>query len=261
MVAIGFLEATLPKHASWREYLLNASKASAWHSKSDRAQLTITADNLNDVAHDLALPAVVVVENSRNDGSFLKAVFAAYAPELCRARESNWLEFGHCGGKGEQDFVAGQAAAKFKHVVRVLIVRDNDDRLEELDDDPGNWPPVEPVLHIWRRHEVENYLPDAVLYLSDHPEAADLIRLLRQMTAKQQGFIDMKEGLPKSSPKPLFQDLDSKSQKVWKKGFGKHFPKPLVPEQVSLTVDDFRSLGEDVHEELSHLMSMIRRLV
>ena len=39
------------------------------------------------------------------------------------------------------------------------------------------------------------------------------------------------------------------------------FPKPLVPGDVVLTEEDFRRLGEDVHEELMYLLRKIRLLV
>ncbi len=261
MIAIAFLEEALPKHASWREYLLNASTASAWQAGGEKLCVAVTAKNIDALAHDLAQPAFLIVENGRNDGSFLRAVFAAYAPELHEAEKSNWLHIDHAGGTGEQGHIAADAASKFKHVVRVLVLKDNDARDERADEtDTVSWPPAKPVQHVWRRHEVENYIPDAVLELCPHPRVVELIRCLRKMTPRQQGFIDMKRGI-KKSPSHLFEDLDPMIQTIWQHGFGDFFLKPLVPPDLTLTVDDFRSLGEEVDDELRHLLAMIRRLV
>jgi hypothetical protein len=112
---------------------------------------------------------------------------------------------------------------------------------------------------MWHRLEVENYLPDVVLMESSHPDALSLISHLRQMTAEQQRLIDMKNGL-KKAPKEVFRDLHPDSRKVWQNGFSGRFPKPLVPDTIRLTVEDFRNLGEDVHEELTALLARIRQV-
>src|SRR5688572_19937188 len=153
MVAIAYLEANLPKEASWREYLLNASKAGAWQGTQERQRITVTAENLTPMTEDLGLPVYLVVENSNNDGSFFWAVFSAYAPDLYGALKRNWLDIVHSGGTGDMPPVIEQRANKFQRVCRVLVVKDNDGKLDlALDDgvlDP--WPPHEPVRHIWLR--------------------------------------------------------------------------------------------------------------
>lgn len=262
MVAVAYLEANLPMQASWREYILNASKASAWQAGPDRRHISVTAENLTPVTEDLSLPVFLVVENSNNDGSFLWAVLAAYAPDLFGALKRNWLDIVHSGGTGDMPPVTAQKAGKFRRVCRVLVVKDNDAMLDlTLDEgELGQWPPCEPVHHMWLRHEVENYLPDAVLRLSTHHDAEMLIEQLRGMTPEQQRWIDMKKGVS-HDPKKLFEDLDEQVRNLWKQGFGKTFPKPLVPHDSVLTVDDFRCLGEDVHEELLCLLRKIRQLV
>lgn len=261
MVAVDYLEANLPYEASWREYILNASKASAWQQE-ERQHVTVTAENLKAMIDDLGLPVFVVVENSHGDGSFLWAVFRAYDPELYGALQRNWLDIVHAGGKGDMPKVTEQRAERFQCMCRVLVVKDNDN-MQDVAPDDGEldpWPPHEPVHHMWRRHEVENYLPDAVLRRSKHHDTELLIERLRAMTPDQQRWIDMKKGVG-NDPKKLFDDLDEEVRKVWKQGFGKRLPSPLVPHDSVLTVEDFQSLGEDVHEELMCLLRKIRQLV
>jgi hypothetical protein len=262
MAAVAYLEANLPNEASWREYVLNASKAAAWQASPEWPHIKVTAENLKPMTEDLGLPAYLVVENGSNDGSFFRAIFSVYAPDLYMAIQRNWLDIVHAGGTGDLPPVAQSRATKFQHVCRVVVVKDNDTKqdvvLDEETADP--WPPDEPIRHVWLRHEVENYLPDAVLVRSTHPHAKTLIEQLRTMTPEQQRWIDIKKGVS-HGPKHLFDDLDKHVRHLWNQGFGKTFPRPLVPPDVVLTVEDFRRLGEDVHEELMYLLKKIRRLV
>jgi hypothetical protein len=83
------------------------------------------------------------------------------------------------------------------------------------------------------------------------------------MTEEQQRLIDMKRGLAKSTSSTqvaAFQGLEADCKRVWRSGFGDRFPKPLVPETITLTTEDFRSLGHDVHEELVDLLNKIKNL-
>ncbi len=262
MVAVAYLESNLPNEASWREYILNASKAAAWQGVQERQHIRVTAENLKPMTDDLNLPVYLVVENGHGDGSFLWAVFMAYAPDLYGALQRNWLDIIHAGGTSHQPPVMQARASKFQRLCRVVVVKDNDDKLDiALDEGTVEpWPPHEPIHHMWLRHEVENYLPDAVLRRSTHPHAELLIEHLRAMTPEQQRWIDMKKGVS-HGPKNLFDDLDKHVRKIWNHGFGKTFPKPLVPHDSVLTVEDFRSLGEEVHEELMYLLRKIRQLV
>jgi hypothetical protein len=259
--ASGYLDKNFPTMPGWHEFVRNAAKAAVWRGAANpRPAVRVTAENLDLLASDLSKPAVVVVENGRNDGSFLKAVFAAYAPELANALNLDWLQIHHAGGTGEQIHVAEDSASRFKAICRVIVVKDNDRRLPdpEAGQEPDAWPPAKPYVHTWRRLEVENYLPDAVLHESKHPDAHTLVFHLRAMTPEQQRWIDMKHGLARSGPPNLFIDVDAVTRRVWQSGFTKHFPKPLVPDRLTLTVDDFRRLGEDVHEELLRLTNRIR---
>ncbi|MBB5868723.1 hypothetical protein F4553_002102 [Allocatelliglobosispora scoriae] len=262
-VAIGYLQDNFPKKVDWQTYIANASKASAWQGRENRQPVLITDENVTTIAHDLSQPAVVVVENARNDGSFLRAVLAAYRPEMKAAVEKNWLHIDHSGGTGEQAAIADEAAARFHHVCRVLVVKDNDARrsFPRRSPDSVDWDiPDEPIVHIWSRLEVENYLPDAVLVYSDHPQADELLRSLRQMSTQAQGWIDMKKGLEKT-PLRFVGALAPEAEKVWRMGYRKQLPSPLIPQGLELTVDDFRSLGDDVHDELLYLLALIARVL
>ncbi|WP_027345685.1 hypothetical protein [Hamadaea tsunoensis] len=259
--AIRYLEENAPKLLhTWRELLRNAATAGVWQAARPRPPVTVTAANLDALAHDLGRPAVVVVENSRNDGSFLRALFQAYAPELATALDRHWLRFGHTGGGGEQVHVTDEAATEFKAICRVIVIKDNDRKyLEPIDRSvPEAWPPEQPHVHIWQRLEVENYLPDAVLHATSHPDAETMIYHLRMMTPEQQRWIDMKHGLPKSKPAELYREVDPEARRHWRTGFKHQFQNPLVPVSVVLRVEDFRQLGDDVHDELTQLVQRIR---
>src|SRR4051794_17911590 len=82
LLAVSFLEDHVPKMVSWREYVTNAAKASAWQSANAPRPVHVTTDNVTTLVEELGRPAVIVVENARNDGSFLRAVFAAYDPRI-----------------------------------------------------------------------------------------------------------------------------------------------------------------------------------
>jgi hypothetical protein len=259
VTVVGYLEENHPQLASWREYMMNAATAAAWRP-DNRSPLRVTLENVIDLASDLGFPAVIVVENARGDGSFLNAVFRAYAPEIRRAVSEHWLEISHAGGCGDQEWIATQAAKKFKHVCRVLMVRDNDKKIPQVPGAEGEWPPKEIAVHVWQRHEVENYLPDAVLLLSEHPLTSEQVRHLRSMSEEQQRWIDVKKGIAKG-PADLFSDLDEETRELWQHGFAGRFLKPLVPEHIRLTTEDFDCLGEDAHKEFGELLDKIRRVL
>ncbi|MDI1463353.1 hypothetical protein QEZ54_20430 [Catellatospora sp. KI3] len=263
-----YLEAKAPGLASWSEYLFTAATASAWTSTdrlSENASppVTVTAANVADLVGDLGLPAVIIVENARNDGSLLKAVFGAYDRQLLEALEKHWLRIDHSGGGGDQPWLADEAAKRFQHVCRVMVLKDNDKRLPQQATTPAELASraaKEPLIHIWWRHEVENYLPDAVLELSPHEHADQLLRHLRSLPTEQQGWIDMKYGLAKS-PKSISDAFSPEGRRIWDSGYRKQLPKPLVPDDLTLTLDDFRALGEEVHDELLHLLDKIKRVL
>jgi hypothetical protein len=266
--ACRFLEVKAAGLASWSEYVLNAATASVWQGADQispttpTSPVTVTASNVADLAMELGQPAVIVVENERNDGGVLRAVFAAYEPKIHAALQKRWLEIGH-GGGADQPHVAAAAAKRFKHVCRVMVVKDNDDRIPlqaMAAEDLAAWPSTEPLEHVWWRHEIENYLPDAALERSPHPQAADLLRHLRALSTREQGLIDMKDGL-KSGPASIGSSLPPDGRRLWRNGYGKLLPKPLVSDDLRLTVDDFRALGEDVHRELLHLLDKIKRVL
>jgi hypothetical protein len=260
--AAQYCERHFPGMTNWSEFMRNASTASAWQASSKRPAVRVNSETLAPMTNDLGRPAVVIVENGRNDGSFLKAVFAAYDGTLAQAERLDWLHIDHAGGMGEQGPLADEQARRFSIICRVIVIKDNDKGLtvSTPDDDSEEWPPTQPHVHMWHRLEVENYLPDAVLMESRHPDALTMISYLRAMTAEQQRLIDMKHGLKKAIREDLFQDLHPDCRKAWHHGFAGTFPSPLVPESITLTTEDFRKLGNDVHEELSRLLARIRRL-
>src|SRR5262245_32427409 len=75
VIATQSSEKAFPTMKVFHEVFRNASTASAWQSKSQLPTVLITAKSLGPLTRDLGKPAVVIVENGRNDGSFLKAVF------------------------------------------------------------------------------------------------------------------------------------------------------------------------------------------
>jgi hypothetical protein len=269
ITASKFLEVNAPTMVSWRDFAMHAAVASVYEPAEPESpakvahRVTVTAANAAELATELGLPAVIVVENGRNDGSLLKAVFAAYDPQVLAAVEKHWLKIDHSGGTGDQPWVASEAASRFQHVCRVMILKDNDQRIPRQTtaaEDMAGWTSKEPLVHIWWRHEAENYLPDVVLQLSAHPQAAQLLAHLRALPTEHQGWIDMKKGLQKG-PKEIADALTPAGRQVWKAGYGGYLPKPLVPKEVPITVDDFRALGEDVHQELLHLLDKIKRVL
>lgn len=261
MIAAEYCAKHFPGMTDWNELMRNAATASAWQASNQRPVIRVTAATIAPLTDDLARPAVVIVENGRNDGSFLKAVFAAYDRSLSRAQQRDWLQIDHAGGTGEQGYLAQEQAQRFSMICRVIVIKDNDKGLTVSEpDEPEEWPPSQPHVHMWHRLEVENYLPDAVLMESSHPDALAMISHLRKMTAEQQRLIDMKRGLKKVVRKEVFDDLHPTSRQAWQNGFSDTFPRPLVPDSVTLCVEDFQRLGEDVHEELTKLVARIRRV-
>ncbi|NUO40164.1 MAG: hypothetical protein HOQ31_16350 [Gemmatimonadaceae bacterium] len=264
-IAEVYLEKHFPTMTIWHEYLRNASTASAWQTPSSRPVVQVTAGTLEPVTKDLGRPAIVLVENGRNDGSFLKAVFAAYDPSLAEAERLEWLHIDHSGGTGDQRYLADEHARRFTEICRVIVVKDNDEGVtgSAFEDESTEWPPRKPRVHVWHRLEVENYLPDKVLMESPHPDAQAMISHLRRMNSEQQRLMDMKGGLnkaTKAAQKEAFKSLSPDLRQAWRTGFAKQFPSPLVPETITLTVDDFARLGPDVHYELTELLARIRNL-
>src|SRR5262245_11481657 len=70
VIAADYCAKHFPGMTDWNELMRNASTASAWQASNQRPMVRVTASSIVPLTSDLARPAVVIVENGRNDGSF-----------------------------------------------------------------------------------------------------------------------------------------------------------------------------------------------
>jgi hypothetical protein len=236
------------------------------------AVISIQAD---DLVHDLSRPAVLVVEDQRSDGSFLKGLFDVFGAErLLDALSKGWLEIRHGGGGGSLPAVTLNEVGYFRRQIRVAALLDSDRLLPGEHTDAHHKAALLAthgvVSHVLELREIENYLPNhALAAVRPMRVSRYRLRFLRRLTLEQRGVYDMKSGFgPASSPPsipprqaPLFSSLPRETLNGLRGGFGKSVASCMTLMATSLTERDFRGLGDLVVTEIKTMLQDIAKII
>ncbi|GAA1265528.1 hypothetical protein GCM10009677_16980 [Sphaerisporangium rubeum] len=269
-----FLDRQVPCLAdSYRDLArLSAVQFGAYAVDDASPPVRVSPDDLDDHVADLELPAVVVVENSGSDGSFLKALFSLFGGrELLKAMDENWLIVGH-GGGGDTYRRAEEEHSRFRRLDRVAVVFDSD-RMSP-GDPVKNAARIEqvrkrvPHVHVLRLREAENYLPNKLLRCArPYRESSTRIDFLKRLSFDQRGHFDMKNGFgPNGVPvtqEALYDGVSPRTIAGLTNGFGRDVIRLFEEDAAkTLTDADFENdVGTGVPDELRGIVAMLRKIV
>jgi hypothetical protein len=247
-----------------------------WVGAMERPSIVaIQAADLDDIAHDLARSAVLVVEDKASDGSFIRALCQIFgAARLLEALSQGWIEIRHSGGSGRLPMVAEEEVENFKHCVRVAVLLDSDRLI------PGEQTPahgnaeklrsIGAVVHVLELREIENYIPNRALAAFKPMHIASYrLRHLKRLTSDQRGVYDMKKGFGPASgsakvhPRQsgVFGMLDPETMRGLRAGFGDNIVTQVVRMADTLTERDFRSIGVGIENEIIGLLQGIASVI
>jgi hypothetical protein len=213
--------------------------------------------SLSDAVRIVQTPLRLLLENSRNDGAFLRKIaHPDYRSKLLQALEERWVELENGGGIGELTHRVKGAAKDPRDHMRLWVMVDSDAREPGVPSEqsarvvracqrvarPGPIP-------VWRleRRSIENYIPVRALFAWAELEAGEEKTRLRRcadafskLTEPQRAHYNMKEGLLRDLPKarrawyeqhgadvidaaelsPLFARLPEETRRRLHDGFG-----------------------------------------
>lgn len=245
--------------------------AASWRQPGTTALVRITLNDLADAAEDLCRPAVLIVEDLRSDGCFVRSIATVFrADHLLKALSSGWLVIGH--GAGERlAMVAEEERRRFRCKVRVVALLDSD-RLRPLERTKAHQKAdylqtLSVLVHVLELREAENYVPNRVL--STTKDARRKLQYVKRLSLTQRGHYDMKNGFRQKNgtfaihgeQRELFDGLDDEIVQALGNGFGQDLLATLERQCGSLTEEDFSKLGPEVADELRKLLSMISGVV
>ncbi|MFK7980526.1 MAG: hypothetical protein AB8G86_11120 [Saprospiraceae bacterium] len=212
--------------------------------ESTNPDLIVTQDNdtvaysLNEAISFLQQPVIIVVENSLNDGHFVRTIVKHFDKTglLIRHLENNWLKLGNAGGKSNFiNFLSGEMES-FKsllkpnnQLLRFFVIADSDKKSPntsvgkqklitflEVNKIPNQY-------HILEKREMENYLPDETIdSILDNRVFIDAYLRLSPI---QKDYFDLEKGFDRNKKfedladeiKNLYEDISNVDKKIFRK--------------------------------------------
>lgn len=174
-------------------------------------------------------PLYILVENKFSDAALLNALFKNFrkgAKKIRQAKENGWIRYFHGGGKDMFLKIIDDEYKKKPLPARLFVLMDSDKKsLDDLSESTKRikekclsyTPPV--PYHILHKREIENYLPNEVLYKIPkelHPITDELLSLDKSL----QDFYDFKGGINNKARKEgIFSELSNESYNLLKLGY------------------------------------------
>ena len=202
-----------------------------------QSQATLT---IAEAIKSLNKPVYVVLENSGNDGGFLKAVAKALnISEFSIAVSNGWIELIHGGGiTGIPSRTVQILSQNIPGPIRIFILTDSDRRFPEDDISPGaesvkNFATKENVRHaVLKKRAVDNYLPLKTIEVNfdtTKPEAERFLRAFATLNDLQKDYFPIKNGFKAEVPSERRKEAHPKYIELYSslnKDTVKHLRKP-----------------------------------
>lgn len=183
-------------------------------------------------------PFIILVENSRNDGHFIRALFRNFdkSGKLTQHLQNGWLEIGNAGGQNNFINFLTDKLRNFRTLpkpnhsyLRVFVIIDSDKKwLEQsLTDNQQNLihflEDNQIPFHILEKREMENYLPDEVIDTIE--DDRDFVDAYLHLNPIQKDFFDLENGLPNKNfqqlpdeIRALFEDVSENDRRILRQG-------------------------------------------
>jgi hypothetical protein len=253
------------------ELARKGSVAAAWTADAG-TRIEVSRDDLEHVTEDLSRPAVLVVENLKADGGFVKAICRAFGDQrILDALDKRWLEIAS-GGGSTTSMVAQNCAANFRVHVRVVTLLDSDSLFPQhrtaSHDKADTLEEYGAKTHVLTLREAENYIPNRRLAMLGRPSATrSRLDALKRLSLEQRGYYDMKNGfasdhkqgsLPEARNE-LYANVPEPVRRANHDGFGGDVIIKAFSPDANLTEEDFDKLG--VAAELRNLLATINTVI
>lgn len=181
--------------------------------ESRRADLSISeiekdGFSLEEAIAFLEQPVIVILENSLNDGHFLRAIIKHFDATgvVTKHLENRWLEFGNAGGKTNFFNFITAKLKRFRKLpkpnysyLKVFVLLDSDKKFPK--ENKESYKRLMQLLeennipfHILEKREMENYMPDEVI--DSILEQREFIDAYLRLSPIQKDYFDLEKGFP-----------------------------------------------------------------
>lgn len=204
----------------WEE---NFVKSVQMGDKSDKIKVSIgNTHTAFEAFQYLNSPLKIILENSRNDAHFLKAIFRCFRQDtktIVKHIENRWIQFDMGGGSSIKQviqtdmdsFNSARFTKKSKDYLRCFVLLDSDKEYSTAPLKEGTNNLVEfldeigVAYHILEKREMENYIPD--IAFGDVTENRPFIEAYLRLSAEQKDYIDLEKGFPNKNFNSLSTEL------------------------------------------------------
>jgi hypothetical protein len=274
LAADEYLEAKLGMKESETEYIyVNEKLKAAFNqpgaSAATREPVRVTASCLVDVLADLSSPAVVMVENSLNDGAYLMwHARLLNRDRIIDASQQQWLRFANAGGSGSIEAHTIVHCQTFRQVIRVVMIMDGDwlreHEMSQRRQKLAKAIEQGAIGHIWTGRDIENFISGHALAHPKDKGRAPWIEALSRLPWLYRSKMDMKRGLPKDDHRQkeevvFFAGVPDVLKQALQRGWS-----PRTAEEwdaTPATEEDLADLPEEARREIQHVMDLIERIL
>jgi len=230
---------------SIQELLFELMKWSIQTPSSVKSEIQISIkDNENyfsirEAERYLIQPFIIILENSKNDGYFMNALFKnfqKYGKEIIAHKKEGWVEYRLGGGTTIKDVIQTKFSdydddifVKEKHrYLRCFVLMDSDRNFPEKNLSSEKQSVIKFLeennipYHILEKREIENYLPDETI--DSIPDNRAFIDAYLRLNPIQKDYFDLEKGFVKTKFKKLpdktqvlYVDVDTEDVKVFEK--------------------------------------------
>ena len=223
-----------------RQMLVSSIQRDAWSFEPHGRRVRVTAhpNGVDELTPEDAFrladkPLVILVENRRSDGAFVKRVVT----ELDKSLHKLWcqpgepIQFDSSGGTGQMLEEIERRTQGVPYRPRLVVIIDSDRKgPNDTISDAANavcrkCAELNVPCWVLAKREAENYLPRILLSQrqdvgADHDQ---LVEAWDRLNDVQKNFFDMKNGLPEAPSeieRELFDGLSSADREILSRGFG-----------------------------------------
>lgn len=243
----------------------------------------------------LTSPVKIVLENSRNDAHFLKAVFKGFRQEakiISKHIENRWVQFAMGGGSSivqaletEMESFNSALFEKENHeYLRCFVILDSDKRYPDEPLKQGTENIVAFLtaknipFHILEKREMENYIPEAAF--EGVTKNRSFIDAYLRLTPEQKDYFDLEKGFPERNfdhllpeLKLLFETVSDEDKSIFRHSDLKRFtgsrdedfksecPKLFNSAHVTKATLMARTENQTTPDELKNIIQKIRELL
>ena len=195
------------------------------------------AFNIEEAIRFFTQPVAIVLENSLNDGPFVRAIIEHFDKKgiLSEHLKNSWIKFGNSGGKDNFVNYLSAELRTFRnlpkenhHYLRAFVITDSDKKFPDMEQENDKKRIIEFLeennipFHILEKREMENYLPDEAI--DSIPDNREFIDAYLKLKPVQKDYFDLEKGFPNrnfeqlsNGIKDLFRGVNEEDKKVFRK--------------------------------------------